>query len=437
MPPSRQRGWVKKRGSTWTAYWKDPAGRQRTKGGFRTKTAAVAHLDTVVPSVRGGSYVEPSRMTLAEWMLEHWLPAIRDEIEPSTWSSYKKETENHIVPHLGQHVVVEMGKAAVKGWIAELAASGRINGGGSWRPIYKEMRAQLGQSGPGRPKAGQEPAAITEARAKAEAAKRRGGGPLARSSIRYYVVILHRSLKDAMAWGDLGLRQNVTDGFLEQLSAERRPKVVWTRPQMETFLALRRDSGDRLHAAYLTDLHTGLRRGELLGLEWARHVFLDEPVPHLLIEDTLIVVEGKVVPSSPKTDAGYRVVPLDPETVDVLRAHREVQELDRMMAGSDWLEHGLVFCHPNGAPYHPERVSDAFDRAVRQAGVPRIPFKNMRHTHATLALAAGVDLKLVSERLGHASVAITADIYQQPTKKMAYDAALQIGRFMAGERGLA
>jgi integrase len=57
----------------------------------------------------------------------------------------------------------------------------------------------------------------------------------------------------------------------------------------------------------------------------------------------------------------------------------------------------------------------------------------MRHTHATLALAAGVDLKLVSERLGHASVAITADIYQQPTKKMAYDAALKIGRFMAGE----
>ena len=438
MPPSRQRGWVKKRGSTWTAYWKDPEGRQRTKGGFRTKAAAVAHLETVMPSLRGGTYVEPSRITLAEWMLDCWLPAIRNEIEPSTWSSYRKETVNHIVPRLGHHVVVELGKASVKAWIAELAASGRISGGGGWRPIYKEMRLELGQAGPGRPKAGRESAAATEARAKAEAERRRGGGPLARSSIRYYVVILHRSLKDAMAWGDLGLRQNVTDGFLEQLSIERRPKVVWTQSQMDAFLTHRLEAGDRLHAAYLTDLHTGLRRGELLGLEWDRHLFLDEAVPHVLIEDTLILVEGKVTASKPKTDAGYRVVPLDPETVDVLRRHREVQDLERMLAGTDdWEDHGLVFCQPDGTPYNPERVSDAFDRAVRQAGVPRIPFKNMRHTHATLALAAGVDLKLVSERLGHASVAITADIYQQPTKKMAYDAALQIGRFMAGERGSA
>lgn len=434
MPASRrQRGWVKKRGSTWTAYWKNLEGDQRSKGGFRTKIAAVAHLDTVVPSLRVGTYVEPSRITLAEWMLERWLPAIRDEIAPSTWSSYKKETENHILPHLGRHVVVEMGKAPVKAWIAELCATGRLNGGGNWQPIYKEMRIPLGQTGPGRPKAGQEPAAVTETRAKAEAAKRRGGGTLAKSSIRYYLVILHRSLKDAMAWGDLGLHQNVTDGFLEQLMPERKPKVVWTQPQMETFLAARKDAADRHYAAYFTDLHTGLRRGELLGLEWERHVFLDEPVPHLRIEDTLIVVEGRVVPSTPKTDAGYRLVSLDPETVAVLRAHREVQDLDRMVAGDEWPTYGLVFCQPDGTPYHPERVSDAFDRAVRKVGVPRIPFKNMRHTHATLALAAGVDLKLVSERLGHASVAITADIYQQPTKKMAYDAALKIGRFMAGE----
>lgn len=436
MPASRrQRGWVKKRGNTWTAYWKNPDGSQKTKGGFRTKAEAVAHLDTVVSSLRVGTYIEPSGITLAEWMVDRWLPAIRDEIAPSTWTSYKKETENHIVPHLGRHIVVEMGKGPIKAWIAELASRGRLNGGGNWQPIYKEMRAQLGQTGPGRPKAGQEPAAVTEARAKEEAAKRRGGGTLSRSSIRYYVVILHRSLKDAMAWGDLGLRQNVTDGFLEQLTPERRPKVVWTKDQMEAFLTQRKEVGDRLFPAYFTDLHTGLRRGELLGLEWERHVFLDDPVPHLRIEDTLIVVDGRVVASTPKTDAGYRIVPLDAETVAVLQAHREVQNLDRMLAGPDWPAHDLVFGQPDGTPYHPERVSDAFDRAVRQAGVPRIPFKNMRHTHATLALAAGVDLKLVSERLGHASVAITADIYQQPTNKMAYDAALKIGRFMASDEG--
>ena len=81
----------------------------------------------------------------------------------------------------------------------------------------------------------------------------------------------------------------------------------------------------------------------------------------------------------------------------------------------------------DGTPYHPESVSDAFDRAVKAAGAPRIPFRNMRHTHATLGLKAGVPLKVMSKRLGHSSIAITADIYQHVIEGMDREAATAIG----------
>lgn len=98
-----------------------------------------------------------------------------------------------------------------------------------------------------------------------------------------------------------------------------------------------------------------------------------------------------------------------------------------MLAGDAWADNDLVFCNEDGTQLHPDRVSDAFDRAVAKAGVPRIPFKNMRHTHATLGLLAGVDLKIMSARLGHASVSITADVYQQVIDGMDEDAARRIG----------
>jgi integrase len=102
---------------------------------------------------------------------------------------------------------------------------------------------------------------------------------------------------------------------------------------------------------------------------------------------------------------------LDAVTVKILKEHRKNQLEQRLAAGADYRDNDLVFCETYGSPIQPQAASDRFDRIVERAGLPRISMKGLRHTHATLALKAGVPVKAVSERLGHASTSFTMDTY--------------------------
>ena len=127
------------------------------------------------------------------------------------------------------------------------------------------------------------------------------------------------------------------------------------------------------------------------------------------------------------TDAGRRSVDLDPATVDVLRGHRARQLEERLSFGLGRPEpDGFVFTAPTGEALHPGLVSRAFDRLVKGGGLPRITFHGLRHTSATLALAAGVHPKVVQERLGHSSIGITLDLYSHSVPGMQAEAASQV-----------
>jgi len=101
------------------------------------------------------------------------------------------------------------------------------------------------------------------------------------------------------------------------------------------------------------------------------------------------------------------VIELDAQTVATLRSWRATRAEERLLMGAGHTDHGLVFCHPDGRPFHPDRFSREFDRRVTRHGLPRIRLHDVRHSWATLALEAGIDSKIVSERLGHATTAIT------------------------------
>jgi integrase len=150
-----------------------------------------------------------------------------------------------------------------------------------------------------------------------------------------------------------------------------------------------------------------MRRGEVLGLRWAD---LDLDGGWLSVRQTLIVVDTRPQLSQPKTARGSRRLALDPGTA-VLRAHHRLQAAERLAAGPNWANEDLVFTRPDGRALHPEYVRRRFDRRMQRAGLPRIRFHDLRHTHATLALQAGVHPNVVSERLGHTTVAMTLDIY--------------------------
>jgi len=154
---------------------------------------------------------------------------------------------------------------------------------------------------------------------------------------------------------------------------------------------------------------TGMRRGELLGLRWAD---IDLDAGRLTIRQTMTMVGDRPEVGSPKTSAGARRVSIDADTVTSLRAWRRAQAAERLMMGGGWQGgHNLVVTEPDGSPVHPQVLTRRFRSIAKQAGLPAVRLHDVRHSYATAALAAGVHVKTLSQRLGHADVAVTLRIY--------------------------
>lgn len=179
--------------------------------------------------------------------------------------------------------------------------------------------------------------------------------------------------------------------------------------------------GDRLESAYVLVLAFGLRRGELLGLAWSD---LDTEAATLLVRQQVTVrkapqnAAGKretrgVLELTPlKTGSkGRRTLDLTPELLDALRAHRARQAAERLEVGPAWTDSGLIFTTAVGSPVEPGSFSHAFSGMAKRAGLGRWHVHEARHTAASLMLAMGTKLEVVSRVLGHSSLSVTADVY--------------------------
>lgn len=196
------------------------------------------------------------------------------------------------------------------------------------------------------------------------------------------------------------------------------PVMVWTPAQLGAFLdhAL----PDRLYALYHLIAFRGLRRGEACGVRWV-DADLDEGV--LAVAKQLVHVGKEVQEGQPKTEASDAVIALDKGTVTVLRAHKARQNEDRLAWGEAWQDSGRIFTREDGGELKPDWVSEQFERLVFAAGLPPIRLHDLRHGAATLALAAGTDMKIVSAMLRHSSLSITSDTYTAVLPEIAHEAA--------------
>jgi integrase len=212
---------------------------------------------------------------------------------------------------------------------------------------------------------------------------------LAPRTVRGVHTVLRQALADAVAWQRLGRNPADRAKPPSVASIGDMPPRTWSARQLDDFLT--HVQTDRLYAAWRVLAMTGIRRGELLGLSWGA---VDLDTARLAITRTLI--EGKGAPrfSEPKTKRGRRSVALDPITVDALLEHRRRQLDERLAWGPAYESHDLVFCRENGTPIWPRTFSRSFDNHVRDAGLPKIRLHDLRHTHATLALEAGVHPKV-------------------------------------------
>lgn len=165
----------------------------------------------------------------------------------------------------------------------------------------------------------------------------------------------------------------------------------------------------RLAPAYHLAAFSGLRRGEVAGLRWA-DVDLDRQF--LTVTQQAVVISHRVEYSAPKTRAGeQRIVALDADTVAALRSWRAQQAAERLAWGQAWTDSGLVFTREDGRGWHPEVLTRSLPKLARAAGVPVIRFHDLRHLSASLQIAAGVSMAVVSKRLGHSTIGVTVDIY--------------------------
>ena len=197
---------------------------------------------------------------------------------------------------------------------------------------------------------------------------------------------------------------------------------VWTPEEADAFLIATREH--RLHALYALALTSGMRQGELLGLKWSD---VDINAGILTVRRSLQWQRGNgLVFVEPKTARSRRSIHLAQKAIAVLRAHRAHkvhQAFDRHGAGTGWNALDLVSCSHDGAPLSPTNETKRFQRAAAVAKLPVIRFHDLRHTAATILLARGVHVKLVSEMLGHSTITLTLDTYSHVIPAMHGDAA--------------
>jgi integrase len=380
-------------GATWALkadLGRDATGRRRqqVRAGFDTEAEANRKLRELLSKVDGGRYVEPSKRTVGDYLEGEWLPATAPpKVTHGTYGKRRLHVVRYVVPRIGTIALAAVNGATLDQLYADLVREGG-----------------------------------------------RDGAPLAASTVRDVHRTLHKAFADARRWQLLERNpcEEAEPPRMDRVAEDARAALhAWTGQELRTFLSATADH--RLGPVYYLAASTGMRRSEVLGLRWSD---LDLTAGTLRVAQKLVRgADGYELRLSTKTTAGARTVALDGSTVDLLRRHKVRQAEARLAAGSAWVDLGLVFTREDGTPIPPEAVSQAFRRAVRGADVPPIRFHDVRHTHATLLLQAGEPVKVVSERLGHASPTITLTIYAHVLPGMQKDAAATFGRLLAGEEG--
>lgn len=382
--------------STWTyQFWipkADGGRRYITKGGFATKTAAQTALNEAMVDYGRSptAVVEPSKLAIETYLLEEWLPTLHG-LKSTTRQGYRDLVTAYVVPHLGDVRLCDLTPGQVAKFYDKLRTSGR-------RRPRKDVD-------------GNESFALSE------------------STVHHVHVALSAALGHAVEAGLLRTSPVATlpRKARPKVDASKRPEMkVWTVEECQTFLATAK--GDRLGVAYELALATGLRRGELAGLRWAD---VDLAGAIVSVRRNTVTIGYDTEDGTPKGGRA-RTVDIDADTVTALKAHRKAQLEERMAWGEAWQDHGLVFTREDGAPVHPQTLLHHLRRLSRAAGVPEVRLHDLRHTHATLGLAAGVAPKVMQERLGHSSIQITLDLYSHVVPGMQADAAAKIGGLLRG-----
>jgi len=238
---------------------------------------------------------------------------------------------------------------------------------------------------------------------------------LSPATVLYHHHVIHTALQSAVKWQLVG--RNVSDAV--EIPKERRPEMqTWNEDEITQFLSYVKDSP--YYALFYTALFTGMRRGELLALQWPDIDLLTGQISvnrsiHQLKDNSFTYAQ-------PKSERSRRTIALTPSNIHILREYQEKQILDRAYLGIK-TDSILVFSTIQGEPIRPNTVTRAWHTLAQRAGVKVIRLHDARHAHASILLKQGIHPKVVQERLGHASIEMTLDLYSHVAPGMQEAAA--------------
>jgi integrase len=367
-------GHIKRRSpGTWTLWYELPHGpngrrRQKTLTVKGTKKDAQRELRRIEYELQNGLRVEPSNLTL-EAYLNQWLVTAQNTVSRKTYQEYEGILIKHVIPRLGQTRLSSLSPLNIEGYYQQLLKSGRLD----------------------------------------------GKGGLSAQTVLHHHRLLHRALRQAVAWRLISA--NPVDAVTSP-RVEKKEMTVLT--EQETVLLLEYARPTRLYIPILLATTTGMRRGEILGLKWED---IDLTNSTLAVRRSLEQVKDGLHFKPPKSGKA-RVVNLPQITVEGLRRYRIEQAERRLQLGPEFHDRGLICFRPDGSPWPPSNLSKCFWELVqRHPDLPRIHFHSLRHGYATLSLGRGVHPKIVSEGLGHSGIAITLDLYSHAVPALRSEAA--------------
>ena len=327
-----------------------------------TKQVVLDQLARLRGEALAGTLTDSQRLTVGTF-LQRWLEdAAKPSVRRSTYHRYSDIVRRRIVPHIGGIPLSRLSPLHVQGMLSALEREG-VSARGR-QMVYDE---------------------------------------------------LHHALAQAVRWNMVP--RNVCDAVTRP-RAPRPTMQVLSPEEVKALLEAARE--DRFQALYVLAVATGLREGELLGLQWDD---IDLSGAILRVRRALHDLDGHLTLDEPKTAKSKRPVNLPEVAVTALRDHRQ-----RMLAEGH--PHGFVFCDTEGGPVRrPNLLRRSFLPLLKRAGLPRIRFHDLRHTAATLLLLQGVHPKVVQERLGHSQISITLDTYSHVLPSMGREAAERLNAF--------
>ncbi|MEN6459783.1 MAG: tyrosine-type recombinase/integrase [Syntrophomonas sp.] len=353
----------------------------------KSRKEAAAKKKAWEDELKKGLLPKAGKMTVEDW-LDIWLDTYaKIRTRQNTFEGYKRIIDNHLKPTLGKRILNEL------------------------RPehVQKMINERL------------------------ERGNKRTKGELGARQVEYIYAVLHMAMERAVKNG-LVIR-NVCD-VVDKPRVIRHEFMPWTVEETNKFLTSTKDS--RLFPLYLTAWGTGLRRAELLGLRWDD---IDLKRGTLTVRRVLVRIKGGHKFQEPKTKKSRRTVPLPHAVTEELKswkARLAQEELKWRGKHKELKPEDIPQFNPNkqvfpdelGQPMNPEFVSRSFKRDLGKAKLPEIRFHDLRHGHATMLLELGEDLKVISERLGHSTITMTADIYGHVRERLQREASHKLDKVL-------